>query len=232
LNRNQSPNEQQQAIFFYTTFAVMGHVAKAKGRVSEDDIAFAQAYMDKWQLNSQLRQQARDAFREGKMAGFPLKQQLDKLVKSCQNRRDLLLLFMEIQIQAAFADGQLDLNEKNVLRTVGKRLGFSPNELERLLVMIAASASFHQYKQSRANYQQSQPDIQQKTLENAYQLLGIDPSANDQALKKAYKKLMAQHHPDKLVAKGLPQSMMEEAKQKAQEIQAAYQIICKSRGIK
>ena len=51
-------------------------------------------------------------------------------------------------------------------------------------------------------------------------------------IKRAYRKLMSEHHPDKLVAKGLPPEMMEMAKQKAQEIQKAYELIKEQKGFK
>ena len=62
----------RQAAFFYSTFSVMGYIAKANGRVTQHEIAFAKAYMDKLGLKDELRQQAQEAFRDGKTTGFPL----------------------------------------------------------------------------------------------------------------------------------------------------------------
>ena len=202
--------------FFYTTFSVMGFIAKAKGRVSEHEIAFANAYMNQLGLNSEMKREAQDAFREGKMAGFPLEERVENLRDSCRHRKDLLLLFLEIQIQVAFADGSLDDTERKALHRVAKLLGYSASDLDRLLEMIIAGAQFHQ--------QSSTPE----QLDNAYKLLGIEQGASEREIKKSYKKLMAQHHPDKLVAKGLPPEMMEVAKQKTQDIQSAYEMINKS----
>ncbi|MDG1751020.1 MAG: co-chaperone DjlA [Thalassotalea sp.] len=210
-------DETRQANFFYSTFAAMGFMAKANGQVSQHEIAFASAYMDKLGLNSEMKQQAQDAFREGKMAGFPLEEHLKKFKRSCFNRQDLLLLFLEIQIQVAFADGDLDNAEREALHRIAKILGFSTHQLDQLLEMIIAGANFHQQgTKGAANPQQ---------LDNAYKLLGVDKSSSAQDIKKAYRKLMAQHHPDKLVAKGLPPEMMDIAKQKTQDIQAAYEMI-------
>jgi len=208
-----------QADFFYTTFSVMGYVAKANGRVSEHEIAFAKAYMDQLGLEKEMRQQAKDAFREGKMVGFPLVERLKKFKRSCTNRHDLLLMFLEIQIQLAFADGELDSDERQALHIIAKNLGFSPQDLDRLLDMIIAGAQFKQGN-TRANTRTTS-----QQLASAYQILGISEDCSLQEVKKAYRKLMSQHHPDKLVAKGLPPEMMEMAKQKTQEIQAAYDLI-------
>jgi DnaJ like chaperone protein len=208
-----------QADFFYTTFSVMGYVAKANGRVSEHEIAFAKAYMEQLGLENDMRQQAQDAFREGKMLGFPLIERLKKFKRSCASRHDLLLMFLEIQIQLAFADGELDSDERQALHTIAKSLGFSQHDLDRLLDMIIAGAQFKQGN-THANQRTSS-----QQLVSAYQILGVSETCSQQEIKKAYRKLMSQHHPDKLVAKGLPPEMMEMAKQKTQEIQAAYDLI-------
>ena len=220
---NQKNEGQRQQAFFYTSFAVMGYIAKADGRVSTHEIAFANAYMDKLGLDANLRQQAQDAFNEGKMAGFPLDEELNKLKKYCYNRQDLMLMFLEIQIQVAFADGELGNEERMALHRIAKQLGFSVSQLDQLLEMIIAGAQFNQ---NRGNVSQS---TSKQQLENAYKLLGVNASDSAQVIKKAYRKQMSQHHPDKLVAKGLPPEMMEIAKQKAQDIQAAYELIGKQK---
>ena len=70
------------------------------------------------------------------------------------------------------------------------------------------------------------------SLDDAYAVLNVSASSSDAEVKKAYRRLMSQHHPDKLVAKGLPEEMMELAKEKTQEIRAAYDVIKNSRGMK
>lgn len=216
---SQGEEQSRQAIYFYTTFSVMGHIAKAKGRVTEHEIAFASAYMDKMKLHGELREQAQEAFRDGKSVAFPLKQQLESFRKSSGARYDLLLMFMEIQIQVAFADGQLDLTERNVLHEIAKSLGFSARDLDKLLEMILAQETF--------NRQGGGPVNTKSQLNNAYKVLGVTKSDSLKDIKKAYKKQMAQHHPDKLIAKGLPPELMESAKQKTQDIQSAYDVISK-----
>jgi DnaJ like chaperone protein len=224
----------RQAVFFYTSFSVMGHIAKANGQVSQQEIAFANDYMDRLGLKSGMKKQAQDAFKEGKSTTFPIDERLRKFKRACGKRHDLLLMFLEIQIQVAFADGALDEEEHKVLHKIARHLGFSRKELDNLLDMITASEAFNQQGSSynhrqqggRQNaYRASNAGVYQ--LESAYKILGIDKNAELKEVKKSYKKLMLQHHPDKLVAKGLPPEMMEIAKEKTQDIQAAYDLISK-----
>ncbi len=222
----QHSDEERQAEFLYCTFSSMGFVAKADGQVAPEEIAFASAYMDKLGLTGTIREHAQAAFRKGKMADFPLESALSAFKRNCINRKDLLLLFMEIQIQLAFADGQLDQYERKALHRIARVLGFSAIELDQLLEMIIAGAQFHQQGQHQQSGQANNP----KLLDNAYKLLGVSPQSSDKEIKKAYRKLMSQHHPDKLVAKGLPPEMMDVAKQKTQDIQAAYEMISSKRG--
>jgi DnaJ like chaperone protein len=70
------------------------------------------------------------------------------------------------------------------------------------------------------------------SLTEAYQVLGVTSSASDAEVTKAYRRLMNQNHPDKLVAKGLPESMMKAAEEKTRSIRAAYEVICEARGLK
>jgi len=217
---SKGSESERQTAFFYTSFSVMGYMAKANGLVSKHEIQFANAYMDKLSLQGELRQQAQDAFREGKMAEFPLNECLAKFKRACGNRPDLLLLFLEIQIQVAFADGTLDTDERQALHTIAQQLGFSAKELDQLLEMIIAGAQFHQGQSGKSS---------QSQLDNAHKVLGVTTETSESDIKKSYRKLMSQHHPDKLVAKGLPPEMMEVAKQKAQDIQAAYELITKNK---
>ncbi len=217
LSRKQYTDEEKQQAFFETTFSVMGYVAKANGRVTSEEIAFATAYMDKLSLKGEMRQQAQDSFREGKMAGFPLNERLKAFVRKCGSRHDLLLMFLEIQIQVAFADGTLDESERAALHSIAKVLRIFARDLDKLLEMIIAGEHFHQ--------QGGRGTPSKHQLDNAYKVLGCSEDMTDQEIKKAYRKLMSQHHPDKLIAKGLPPEMMEVAKQKAQDIQAAYEVV-------
>ena len=98
------PGKVEQALFFHTTFAVMGHIAKAAGRVSEQQIRIATLFMDRMQLKGELRREAQESFRQGKDPAYPLEQELASFRRTCRGQMDLLRVFMEIQMQAAFAE--------------------------------------------------------------------------------------------------------------------------------
>ncbi|SFN18189.1 DnaJ like chaperone protein [Izhakiella capsodis] len=226
-----SSNQERQSLFFRTTYQVMGHLTKAKGRVTDVDIQMATLQMDRMQLHGDARTAAQQAFREGKLSDFPLRQKLRELKNACFGRFDLIRMFLEIQIQAAFADGQLHPNERQVLYVIAEELGISRIQFDQYLRMMTSGQHFGgaQGQSRQGRYQQ---DARGPTLQDACSVLGVKADDDNTTIKRAYRKLMSEHHPDKLVAKGLPPQMMEVAKQKAQSIQAAYDLIRRERGLK
>ncbi|KAB8306163.1 co-chaperone DjlA [Erwinia endophytica] len=229
-------NQQtRQALFFRTTFQVMGHLTKSKGRVTDADIQMASLLMDRMQLHGEARLSAQRAFREGKEGDYPLRTKLRELRSACFGRFDLIRMFLEIQIQAAFADGSLHPNERQVLYVIAEELGISRLQFDQFLRMMEGGQQFGGGSQSwGGSGSQGGFNARQRgpTLEDACSVLGVKSSDDAATIKRAYRKLMSEHHPDKLVAKGLPPQMMEMAKQKAQEIQAAYDLIKREKGFK
>ncbi|MDE1515770.1 MAG: co-chaperone DjlA [Vibrio sp.] len=231
---------ERQEQFFKAAFSVMGHVAKAKGQVTQQEIQLATIMMDRMNLTSEQKRAAQEAFREGKEADFPLEPVLERVKIASAGRFDLLQFFLELQISAAFADGDIDPNERNVLHRIARGLGFSADQLERRLRMQEAAFRFQQgggfggagSQQQNQRGQQWQASSARDHLADAYELLGVTDSSSAQEIKRAYRKLMNEHHPDKLMAKGLPPEMMNMAKEKSQQIQSAYELIRKQRDIK
>ncbi|WP_026972232.1 co-chaperone DjlA [Aliagarivorans marinus] len=225
-------NAAAQEKFLYTSFAVMGHIAKSKGVVTQQEIQVASLLMQQLGLRGDARERAQQAFRDGKASDFPLEQHLREFTEAVGRRRDLLQMFLEIQLQGAFADGVIDSSELRILEKVASALGFSQAELKMMIRRWEAEVNFHRQRhqqQGGRHHTQVDPAAQ---LKEAYQILGVAESDNDQQVKRAYRKLMSQHHPDKLVAKGLPAEMMELAKQKAQDIQQAYELVKQQRGMR
>jgi len=218
-------HERIQMAFFTATFSVMGHLAKVDGRVSEDEIRLAQSVMDQMQLNPSLEKLAKELYREGRQPGFSLNEVLDQFKRECRHRHTLIRMFIEILIQCAYADGVMHPAERQVLLNICEHLGYSRFEFERLDSMVRAARGF--YGSDGATGQRRNID-----LSAAYEVLNISPEGTDAEVKKAYRRLMNQHHPDKLVAKGLPEEMMKLAEQKTREIRQAYECIREARGFR
>ncbi len=225
---------KSQAIFFHALFSAMGHIAKADGQVTPTEIALATDLMDKMNLQGDTRKEAQQAFREGKAADFPLQSTLKEFVESCHGRRDILQVFLEILIQSAFADGRIESSEQKVLEKVARALGFRQHELLYLVSMYEAEVRFRQHTHQRQHRGQSQKSrySEQQSLQDACKILGVSLNDDDKVIKKAYRKLMAEHHPDKLVAKGLPKQALDIAKSKTQDIQSAYEKLKQHKGFK
>lgn len=242
IDKARAPNRQgyfanqqtRQMLFFRTTFQVMGHLTKSKGRVTDADIQMATLLMDRMQLHGEARTSAQRAFREGKEGDYPLRDKLRELRSACFGRFDLIRMFLEIQIQAAFADGSLHPNERQVLYVIAEELGISRTQFDQFLRMMESGQQFGGGYQGGGGSSQGGFAGARRgpTLEDACSVLGVKSSDDATTIKRAYRKLMSEHHPDKLVAKGLPPQMMEMAKQKAQEIQSAYDLIKREKGFK
>jgi DnaJ like chaperone protein len=212
-------------LFMYSTFAVMGHIAKVDGQVTTAHIANANAFMQRLKLTAAQQTQAQQAFREGKDSNFPLHELLTQLKERFRWRPDLLQMFLEIQISTAFVDARLSGSEYALLQQISKGIGMSAIKLEYLLGRFAAESAFAQHASGQQSSRAYTTSSDESQLQAAYQLLGITASASESEIKKAYKKQMAQHHPDKLQAQGLPPEMMALATEKTQAIQAAYALI-------
>lgn len=227
-NFARGDTERVQTAFFTATFSVMGFLAKVDGRVSEDEIGLARSVMDQMQLNADQKQAAIHLFNAGKQSDFPLHDALDQFRRECRGRRNLLQMFLEILIATAMADGKMDPREYDNLRIISVGVGFSETMLEQIVAMVEAQQHFASDAGNRSGGYRT-ASASKATSADAYAVLGVAPSASDAEIKKAYRRLMSQHHPDKLVSKGLPEEMMELAKQKTQEIRAAYEQIKKQR---
>ncbi len=221
--------ERAQTAFFTAAFSVMGHVSKSDGRVSADEIRLAGRVMERMGLSEPQRELARRLFREGKGADFPLDDALAQLARECRSR-DLLRMFLEIQVFAALADGRIHPAERAILDRIGSRLGFDAGTLAQVERLVEAELR-GEFSAGDAARGAPLADAY-ALLADAYALLGVTPEDDDAAVKRAYRRLMSQHHPDRLVSKGLPEEMMKVANAKAGEIRGAYERVKAARGMR
>jgi DnaJ like chaperone protein len=218
--------------FFRATFRIMGYLAKADGRVSEREIAAARGVMSDLRLNSQQVQAAIDYFTVGKQGNFDPATELGGLRHACQGRPELLRVFLEIQIRAALAGNNMEGPVRDLLTRVAGRLGVAPLELAQIeTVLRIRTGSFHQGPGQGPNGYARSNGGGAEQLDQAYKVLETTPGASKAEIVKAYRRQLSRHHPDKLKANGLPDSMIEHAKQRTQLIIEAYELICQRRGL-
>ena len=220
---NESPEVLQaiQHTFFSTTFALIGYLARADGHVSEEEIDQTQQLMEKMGLTTDHKREAIKLFKVGADPDFSPRETLDTFHSICGHRVQLTQMLMVYLVNTALADGDFDRKEESALREVAKGLHFSHIAFEQLLKMIRAQGAFssdgYQYKPGK---QRSSDEIT-----NAYVALGVTNTASDMSIKKAYRKLMSEYHPDKLIGQGVPDDMIKVATERSQEVQAAYDLI-------
>src|SRR5688500_16265305 len=215
--------------FFKATFEVMGHVAKADGRVSEAEIAAARQVMAELRLNGAQIHAAIGHFTRGKNPDFDLDNAVQGLAEACAHRPDLLRVFLEVQVRAALEGVDMQGPARAVVQKVAELLDVSLLELAHMEAVLRIRR-----EQFRANSRgnggtggsagaQAPPKAAQ--LAAVYQILEVDPKATDDQIAKAYRRQLYKHHPDKLKANGLPETMLEHAKQRTQQIIEAYELI-------
>lgn len=211
-----------QEVFFRITFQLMGHVAKADGRVSEQEIQAARAMMAQFRLSETDVRRAIEFFTIGKAKVFPLNQALREFATACAGRMDLRLMFVQIQLQTALLGGGLNPASRAILAHVCASLGVTQLQFAQMESTL----------RMQAGYSQGATHTTSAALGEAYQVLGVARTSSNAEVTQAYRRLMNQNHPDKLVAKGLPESMMKAAEEKTRSIRAAYEAICAARGMK
>ena len=204
-----------QAQFLQSTFAVMGALCKADGVVTRDEIAVVNQTFDRLHLSDAQRETAKADFNRGKATDFDLDSEAAKLTRIRYGRAPLFQLFLQIQCMAVAADGKVHPAEHEMLVRVARRLGLTERDVAQLeaLLRAAATGRYSADADSRSR------------LNDAYTALGLSADADVAQIKRAYRRLMSKNHPDKLAAKGLPDSMREVAEERTREINVAYELI-------
>jgi len=227
FNLGDSPEVLQsiQSNFFTTTFTLIGYLAKADGHVSQEEVDETQQLMEKMGLTADHKREAIRLFKIGAEPNFDPKETIAGFLAICGNRPQLVQMLIIYLINTALADGKLDAKEESALLHIAQSLNFSHIAFEQLLDMIRAQESFG----GNYQYQHSHQQTNANELENAYAALGVSADASDKDVKKAYRKLMSEYHPDKLIGQGVPDDMIKVATERSQEVQTAYDVIKKSR---
>lgn len=199
--------ETKQAVFFASTFAMLGKMAKADGRVTQAEIRLVEQFMrDHLRLDDQARMFAVNIFNRAKDDAYPYTQYASEFAHHFHNDRNMRMVLFEILFQVAAADGGLHQAEEHLLEETVRYLNIPRHLFDELKARLAPSA------------------------DPAYAVLGLTPGATDAEVKKAYRAKVMEYHPDKIVSKGLPEEFLKFAEEKFKEINQAYEKIKKARG--
>ncbi|MDD2929467.1 MAG: co-chaperone DjlA [Sideroxydans sp.] len=210
----------RQTVFLETVFIAMGRLAKADGRVSEAEIAHTEALMQKLGMTPEHRQQAIALFKKGAAGDGDMYAACKKFMSVCGHTHHLKEMLLVYLIVMAMADGEYHPEEEKLLMEIAGHLGYGPEAFRRLLDMVVNQTHF---AGGQAN--------SETALEDAYKALGVSKDNTDAEVKRAYRKLMSKYHPDKLMGQGLPEDMIKVATEQAKDIQLAYDLVSKQRGM-
>ena len=205
LRRNTN-NLDHQVAFFTALFACLAKIAKADGRVSEEEVSKIESFIsNKFNFSDQERNFAINIFQKAKSDRISFDayaKQLHQLLSSSPNS---LLVFYELLFELAMADGVMHENEEKLLKKIPSIFGFDKNVFKDLYNKYVGKIS------------------------NAYEILGVTKDMTLNEIKKVYRVKRKEFHPDALISKGLPEELIEKAKEKFIEIQAAFEIIEKEK---
>lgn len=212
-------------------FALLGAIAKSDGRVSEVEIAIAERMMARMGLDANARQQAIQSFNTGKQPEFDVTGPINALRQWAGLRRDHAFPLLDVVIETVLAEGNPPPEKMAILRQLAFALRVSDMELMALMAMkgyVWQGAGARGYGPGQGgSYVPPQRNTQGP---DPYAVLGISRDTDDRAIKRAYRKLISEHHPDRLG--DLPDEMRQRAEARASEINAAYERIKAERGFK
>ncbi len=226
-----SSNARDQEQILTLCFELLGCVCKADGQVSRAEIDSAEALLRRLKVRTEQRQAMIQAFNRGKAAGFDVDACTRNLRMLCRGRVLWIRLALEIVLTGALADGHVDDAERAMLGRIATGLGFRTADFEALLGLMTGTAGGWQGR-AQGGYQQGAPGRSpEQKLDEAYSALGVAAAASDADVRKAYRRLMSQHHPDKLAAKDMPEALRAQAEERVRQIRAAWDLIKEARGI-
>jgi len=217
---NPMGNAMRQAVFIETVFVSMGKLAKVDGHVSQHEVDHVEQFMQKLGMTPEHRQQAIKLFKQGAEPEFDIYPVYQRFNSVCGNTRNLKEVLITYLIVMAMADGHFHEKEEALLTELAGYLGYGPEAFKQMMNMVLNQTHFAGGQAGSA-----------EALDDAYKALGMTKDNSDAEIKRAYRKLMSQYHPDKLMGQGMPEDMIAMATEQSKEIQLAYDLIKKDRGI-
>lgn len=210
--------------FIGPLFGLAGAIAKSDGRVSEPEIAATENLITRLRLSPVQRADAIARFKEGKRDNFAVDHAIAELRDWCRGRRDRAYILLDLLLELVFAEGTTLAPEKiAIVRKLCATLGVHEQELAALAAMRG-----YGFNHAGGGYRQAQSPPGAPPGKDPYAVLGLSRKASDREVKTAYRRLIGQHHPDKLG--DVPEELKRRAEERAREINIAYEKIRAERG--
>lgn len=214
--------------FIYLTFSLFAKIALSDKKVVTSEIDFIERFMQKdLKLASNQRVEAIDIFRKAKNTSRTVEQIVSDIKINFGHEPTLLANLFEVLVCLAIADGGISEEEDLVLKKTAEALS-----LKMQYELTKRRLNKYYFNNQAESQRKDTPKEQTIDPQDSYSILGIARSANEDEIKRAYRNLALEHHPDRLAAKGFPKEFTEVATRRFQIIQAAYDKICLERGLR
>ena len=205
FNFKKINNNQKQQIFTLSFIILSAKLAKSDGQVTQDEI---RAFKDKFKVPKSELSKVSKIFNEAKKDSYGYKQIANQVGKLFEDNKILLEELLNNLFYIAASDGKISISEVDILRSISKSFKFSEKDFQRIF---------------QTNLKNSDSD--------PYKLLGVSRSISDLDLRKKWIKLNKEHHPDNLIAKGMPKEFIKQSNKELAAINIAYDKIKEIRGI-
>lgn len=203
-----SNDEQSQLTFFVAAFSMLAKLSKADGRISEEEIASIDQFMARdLGLTAETQKIAIDVFRSATRSPESFESFAIQFYTTFRSQPEILELMIDILFRVSVADNHFSAKEEAMIRSAARIFHFSEDA----------------YLLLKSRYVRAE--------DRAFAILGVDRNDPDDVIKKRYRKLVLENHPDKVMAKGLPEEFTKLAHDKFREIQESYETIKKMRGL-
>lgn len=201
--------DQAEATFFLAAFSMLAKLVHSDGKIAKEELETIHAFMvNDLNLNVQSQNVAVNIFNAAIESSHPFEAYAQQFYQQFRNEPQMLRLMVDLLLRVATSDGNLSKNENEIIISAVRIFNFTEEQFQIL-------RSRHVRETNRF-----------------YAVLECRPDDSDETIKSTYRKLVREYHPDTIASKGLPPEFTTFAQKKFVEIQQAYEIIKKERGMK
>jgi DnaJ like chaperone protein len=202
----------KQTLFAISVIVLSAKLAKADGPVKRQEI---DAFKAMFRIPPENLREVGEMFDQARQDSDGWEPFADRLGEAFADNRAMLEDVLAALFYIARSDGPITRGELPVLQGIHLRFGLDAASWDR----------------AKGGGQQGSRVEQQQKTDDAYVVLGVAPTATDEEVRLAWRKLMRENHPDSLAARGVPQEFVARATQKVAEINAAWDRVKRQRGL-